>query len=157
MMNIEEHEWFMKLALEQAEKAAIMDEVPVGAVLVDPAGKVFCESHNLKEAKNNPCSHAEVEVIVAACEKLGDWRLDGYSLFVTLEPCAMCAGAILHSRIKNIVFGAYDPKGGVLSSSMNIWGNPNVNHKVKIVGGIMHFECSKILSNFFKQRRHGYV
>lgn len=157
MTNFEDHEWIMKLALEQAEKSAAMNEVPVGAVLVGPAGKVFCESHNFKETKNNPCSHAEIEVITKACEELGDWRLEGYSLYVTLEPCAMCAGAIIHSRLKNVIFGAYDPKGGVLSSNMNIWGNSRLNHKINIIGGVMHFECSKMLSDFFKQRRQGYA
>ncbi|MBH47363.1 MAG: hypothetical protein CME71_04250 [Halobacteriovorax sp.] len=151
-----EDEWFMKMALEQAEHASNQSEVPVGAVIVDQAGIVLAKGHNLKEQTNNPCGHAEIVTIMKACEQLEDWRLENTTLYVTLEPCAMCAGAIIHSRIGRVVFGAYDHKGGVLSCSMNLFGNQKLNHKVEIVGGVLHFECAKQLSVFFKQRRSGH-
>ncbi len=151
-----EDEWFMKMALEQAEHASNLSEVPVGAVIVDQAGIVLAKGHNLKEQSNNPCGHAEIITIIKACEQLEDWRLEKTTLYVTLEPCAMCAGAILHSRIGRVVFGAYDPKGGALSCSMNLFGNSKLNHNVEIVGGVLHFECAKQLSVFFKQRRSGH-
>lgn len=152
-MKFTEHEWFMRIALEQGEKAADMAEVPVGAVLVSGDGSIIAKGHNLKEINNNPCSHAEMEVIVAASQKLQDWRLIDATLYVTLEPCSMCAGAIIHSRIKRVVFGAYDPKGGILSCGTNIWGNSKMNHEVEVIGGVLHFDCAKQLSQFFKQRR----
>lgn len=155
-MNFNEHEWFMHIALEQAQRAADLGEVPVGAVIVDAAGAVLAKSHNLKETTKNPCSHAEVEAIILAAKEIQDWRLEGCTLYVTLEPCAMCAGAILHARFKQVVFGAYDPKGGVLSCGMHIWGNTKLNHNVNVIGGVLHYECAKQLSSFFKQRRSGY-
>ncbi len=156
-MTFSEHEWFMRIALEQAEHAANLGEVPVGAVVIDSKGAVLAKAYNLKETKNNPCSHAEIEAISAAAEKLGDWRLEGCALYVTLEPCAMCAGAIIHSRLKKVYFGAYDPKGGILSCGMNLWGNKHLNHKIEVVGGLLHFDCASQLSNFFRQRRKGHV
>lgn len=156
-MKFSEHEWFMRIALEQAEKAASLSEVPVGAVIVDAAGSIISKGHNLKEMNKNPCSHAEIESIVSATAKLEDWRLEGCTMYVTLEPCAMCAGAIVHARLKSVVFGAYDQKGGVLSCSQNIWGNQKLNHCVEVMGGVMHYECSKQLSSFFKQRRTGHI
>lgn len=152
-MKFSEHEWFMRIAIEQADRAAHLSEVPVGAVLVDGAGQILEKSHNLKEQKNNPCSHAEIEAIINASEKKEDWRLDGSTLYVTLEPCGMCAGAIIQSRIKKVVFGAYDPKGGVLSCGLNLWGNSKLNHSVEVIGGVLHFECGRQLSKFFKERR----
>lgn len=151
-----EDEWFMKMAIEQAEMASTLSEVPVGAVLVDQSGAVLAKAHNLKEKVHNPCGHAEIETIIAACNELGDWRLENTTLYVTLEPCAMCAGAILHARVARVVFGAYDPKGGVLSCGMNVFGNSKLNHNVEIVGGVQHYECAKQLSVFFKQRRSGH-
>src|SRR5690606_5519970 len=99
-MKFSEHEWFMRIAFEEAEHAANLGEVPVGAVIVDANGSVIAKAHNLKERKSNPCSHAEIEAITMAAERLGDWRLENCSLYVTLEPCSMCAGAILHARLK---------------------------------------------------------
>lgn len=152
-MKFNDDEWFMQIAYEQAEKAADMGEVPVGAVLVDASGAEIAKGFNLKEINNNPCSHAEIEAILKATTKTGDWRLEGSTLYVTLEPCAMCAGAIIHARIKRVVFGAYDPKGGILSCNMNIFGNNKLNHKIEVMGGVLHYKCAKQLSTFFKQRR----
>lgn len=152
-MKFSEHEWFMRMAYELAEQAAALGEVPVGSVLVDRDGVVLAKAHNFKEKNNNPCGHAEIEAIINASEKKEDWRLDGSTLYVTLEPCGMCAGAIIQSRIKRVVFGAYDPKGGVLSCGLNLWGNSKLNHNVEVIGGVLHFECGRQLSKFFKERR----
>src|SRR5690606_24995454 len=148
-MKFSEHEWFMKIALEQAQKAADLGEVPVGAVIVNSDGAILAKAFNLKEQKKNPCSHAEIEAIELATKELGDWRLEDCTLYVTLEPCSMCAGAIIHARLKQVVFGAYDPKGGILSCGMKIWGNPKLNHRVNVMGGLLHYECSRQLSDFF--------
>jgi tRNA(adenine34) deaminase len=143
----------MKLALEEAEKAYQENEVPVGAVLIDGSGKVIAKAHNNKEKEYNPCGHAEIEVLKKSASELKNWRLNGHTLVVTLEPCVMCMGAMIQARIEKLVFGAYDPKGGALSLGYDIHNNSKLNHKFSIVGGLAHYRCSKILSQFFKQRR----
>ncbi len=149
--------WNMQSALLEAEKAYSQDEVPVGAVVVDEAGKVLSMAHNQKEKAHNPCGHAEILAIQEACKKEEDWRLNGCTLFVTLEPCTMCMGAIIQARIKTVIFGAYDQKGGAISLGFNIHQNNKLNHQVQIMGGVRHFECSKILSDFFRLRRGQYA
>ena len=142
----------MLIALEEAKKAAESGEVPVGAVLVD-GGVVLARSHNLTEKERDPTSHAEINVIRDACRLLGDWRLDGTTLYVTKEPCPMCAGAIVISRIKLLVFGAADIKSGAAGSVYNIVQDGSLNHKVLVIGGILEDECVSLLRNFFSSLR----
>jgi tRNA(adenine34) deaminase len=155
-MNIREHEWFMSIALEEAEIAYRKDEVPVGAVVVSEDGKVISKSYNLKEATHNPAGHAEILVIQDACKKIENWRLEKTTIYVTLEPCIMCLGTMIHSRINNLVFGAYDKKAGAASLDYNFYKDNRLNHNFSIVGGVKHFECSKILSDFFREKRTHY-
>ena len=142
---------FMKLAITEAQKAAEKGEVPVGAVIVKN-GEVISTGHNLREEKQNALSHAEIEAINLACQKLGSWRLDDCELYVTLEPCPMCTGAIINARIKTVIFGAYDSKMGCMDSVINLCDYPFNNHP-EIYGGIMEDECLAVLQNFFKKLR----
>lgn len=142
---------FMKLAITEAQKAAEKGEVPVGAVIVKN-GEVISTGHNLREEKQNALSHAEIEAINLACQKLGSWRLDDCELYVTLEPCPMCTGAIINARIKTVIFGAYDSKMGCMDSVINLCDYP-FNHHPEIYGGIMEDECLAVLQNFFKKLR----
>ena len=142
---------FMSRALLLAKKAYEAGEVPVGAVIVKD-GEIIAEGYNMREQKQNALSHAEIECINKACEDLKSWRLDGCELYVTLEPCPMCTGAIINSRIKTVVFGAYDLKAGSMDSVINLCDYP-YNHKPEIYGGIMEEECKKILENFFQNLR----
>ena len=155
-MNFKDIKWFMSLALSEAEKAEKAGEVPVGAVIVSPEGEVIAKASNLKEQTHNPIGHAEIIAITQACSKLGSWRLVDCTLYVTLEPCPMCLSAIAQARIKNLYFGAYDKKGGAISLGYNMAQDSKLNHFVNIFGGMQHFECSKILSEFFKRRRLAY-
>ena len=141
----------MKLAITEAQKAAEKGEVPVGAVIVKN-GEVIAAGHNLREEKQNALSHAEIEAINLACQQLGSWRLDDCELYVTLEPCPMCTGAIINARIKTVIFGAYDSKMGCMDSVINLCDYP-FNHHPEIYGGIMEDECLAVLQNFFKKLR----
>lgn len=138
-------------ALKQAKLASDMGEVPVGAVIVKD-GKIIAVGKNEREAKQNALSHAEIEAINNACKTLGSWRLDGCEMYVTLEPCPMCAGAIINSRIKTLVFGAFDSKMGSIDSVINLCDYP-YNHKVEVYGGIMEDECLSVLKTFFEDLR----
>jgi len=138
---------FMKRAIELALKAKEIGEVPVGAVIVKD-GEIVGEGYNMRENKQNALSHAEIEAINNACKNLGTWRLDGCEMYVTLEPCPMCTGAIINARIKTVIFGAYDLKMGCMDSVINLCDYP-FNHKVEIYAGIMEDECKKILTDFF--------
>lgn len=138
-------------ALKQAKLAAELGEVPVGAVIVKDK-EIIAVGKNERETKQNALSHAEIEAINMACEKMGSWRLDGCEMYVTLEPCPMCAGAIINSRIKTLIFGAYDSKMGSIDSVINLCDYP-YNHKVEVYGGIMEDECLSVLKNFFKELR----
>lgn len=151
--NFNSHLWFMDEALKEAQKAFKEDEVPIGAVIVDKAGNVLARAHNHKEKTHNPCGHAEILAIQEACKKIGNWRLVDCSLYVTLEPCPMCLSALLQTRIAKVFFGAYDPKGGAISLNYNFYKDKKLNHSFPVCGGIRHFECSKILSTFFKEKR----
>lgn len=142
---------FMKEAIILARKAAELGEVPVGAVIVKN-GEIIAKGKNEREAKQNALSHAEIEAINNACKALGSWRLDDCEMYVTLEPCPMCAGAIINSRIKTLVFGAYDSKMGSIDSVVNLCDYP-YNHKVEVYGGILEDECLEIIKNFFKNLR----
>lgn len=146
------NEYFMKKALILAKLAAKEEEVPVGAVIVKD-GKIIATGRNRREAKKNALYHAEIEAIDKACKVLGGWRLCLCEIYVTLEPCPMCAGAIINSRLKRVVFGATDPKSGSVGSVINLFEMP-YNHKPEVISGVLEEPCSKILSNFFKRRRN---
>jgi len=139
---------FMTRALELAKKAASEGEVPVGAVVVKD-GKIIGEGYNMREQKGNALSHAETEAINAACKTLGDWRLEGSTIYVTLEPCPMCAGAIINARISEVVFGAYDRVMGCMDSVTNLAALPFAKG-ITVYGGIKEDECKQILADFFK-------
>jgi len=142
----------MKTALAEAEKGFKKDEVPVGAVVVAD-GKVIARAHNLRESLVDPTAHAEILALKKAGKKLGGWRLNEATLYTTLEPCPMCAGAVVHSRVKELVYGADDPKAGACGSIMNVISSVHLNHRVKVVPGVMKKECSDILRKFFKKLR----
>lgn len=141
----------MSRAIELATEAANEGEVPVGAVIVR-SGEIIAEGRNMREAKQNALSHAEIEAINNACKKIGSWRLDECEMYVTLEPCPMCAGAIINSRIKTLVFGAYDKNAGSIDSVINLCDYP-YNHKPEIYGGICEDECLLVLKEFFNNLR----
>ncbi|WP_066496338.1 tRNA adenosine(34) deaminase TadA [Abyssisolibacter fermentans] len=145
-------EYYMKLAIEEAYKAYEIKEVPIGAVIVKN-NEVISEGYNLRETSKDATTHAEMIAIREACEKLGGWRLSGCCMYVTIEPCPMCAGAIVNSRIDRLVIGALDPKAGACGSVMNIVENPKLNHRVEVVKGILENECSKIMKDFFSELR----
>lgn len=147
-----EKEKFMTLALKEADKAEQKEEVPIGCVIVKD-GKVVARAHNLKQTKRLATAHAEVLAIEKACRKLKDWRLEDYEIYVTLEPCAMCAGAIASARIKKAYFGAYEPKGGGVESKFHILTESGLNHVTEFEGGVMEKECSDKIKAFFRTRR----
>ena len=151
-MSMENDIKFMREVLALAKKAAELGEVPVGAVVVNSEGIVIADAYNLRENKKSVIAHAEIIAIEQACRKLGDWRLSGCTLYVTLEPCPMCAGAIVNSRISRVVFGAYDMQAGCCGSVINFNAYP-FNHAFEIEGGVLKDECSAILADFFKNKR----
>ena len=143
----------MRAALTEATRSAAHDDVPVGAVLLDPEGVVVASDHNRREELHDPTAHAELLVLSNAARARGDWRLIGHTLVVTLEPCAMCAGAAVWSRIERIVFGAPDLKAGAAWSLYNIPQDRRLNHHIELQGGVLEEECATLLSSFFEQRR----
>jgi len=145
-------ETYMRLALEEAYKAFSTYEVPVGAVIVKD-GKVIGKGYNKRESTKDPTAHAEIIAIKEASQALGGWRLIDCTMYVTLEPCSMCAGAIVNSRIERLVIGARDPKMGCCGTVMNIVDNPNFNHRVETKFGVLEEECSQIMKEFFKRLR----
>jgi tRNA(adenine34) deaminase len=155
--TLNDHLWFMTMALDEAELAYRVQEVPVGAILVSPDGDILSRGHNLKESHFNPIAHAEMLVISEGAKKLQNWRLTDCYLYVTLEPCPMCLTALVQSRVKACIFGAYDQKGGALSLGYHLHQDKRLNHQFSVMGGVRHFECSKILSQFFRERRSSYV
>jgi tRNA(adenine34) deaminase len=147
-----EDERYMRLAIEQARLARAAGEVPVGAVVVR-AGEVIGAGWNRPISSHDPTAHAEVMALRAAARRLGNYRLPGCSLYVTLEPCTMCTGAIFHARIARVVFGARDPKTGMAGSVLDLYAEPRLNHHAEIVGGVLAEECGALVSEFFAQRR----
>lgn len=143
---------FMRLAIKEAKKAEMIDEVPIGAVIVKD-GKVIARAHNKKENKNQATRHAEIEAIEKATKKVNNWWLEDCDIYVTLEPCAMCAGALINSRLRNIYFGAYDKKGGCCGSLYNLPVDTRFNHRLGVEGGILEEECATLLTNYFKKKR----
>lgn len=145
-------EYFMEEALKEAKKSLLTDDVPVGAIIVKD-GKIITRAHNEKNKAQNPLKHAEVTAINKAAKKLNTWILDDCTIYVTLEPCTMCAGLILHSRIKRLVYAAKEPKFGAVESINNVLNNPKLNHHVEIRSGLLENESSILLKDFFKKLR----
>lgn len=143
---------FMKSALKEAEKSYDKEEIPVGAVIVKD-GKIIARGHNLKETKNDTTNHAEIIAIRKASKKLKSWRLRGCTMYVTLEPCTMCAGALIQARLDKVVIGTMDEKTGACGSVLNVLEDYKFNHKVEIEKGVMEKECKEILQQFFKELR----
>ncbi|MBO9131505.1 tRNA adenosine(34) deaminase TadA [Bacillus sp. 165] len=149
---MERDEYFMRLAIKEAKKAREINEVPIGAVIV-LEDRVISSAHNLRETEQRSIAHAELLAVDAACKSLGSWRLEQATLYVTLEPCPMCAGAIMLSRIKRVVYGAKDPKGGCAGTLMNLLDESRFNHQAEVVAGVLEDECSSLLTNFFRELR----
>ena len=143
---------FMAEALRQAMLALDEDEVPVGAVIVQD-GRVIARAHNQRELLRDPTAHAEMIAITQAAEHVDNWRLEDCTMYVTLEPCAMCAGAIVLARLPRLVFGAHDPKAGAVGSVYDIPRDPKLNHTVEVTAGVLEQECSEILTDFFRRKR----
>lgn len=146
------HEYYMRLALEQARQAFTEEEVPVGAVIVRH-DRVIAAAHNQREQLSDPTAHAEMVAITQAAAEVGSWRLEDCLLFVTLEPCPMCAGAILQARIPWLIYGASDPKAGAVHSLYQLLEDPRLNHRVQITRGVLAEPCGQILTEFFQQQR----
>lgn len=146
------HEDYMRLAIKEAYKASARAEIPVGAVLVID-DKIIARGFNLKESKYNPCGHAEIIAITKASKRLKNWRLTGATLYVTVEPCIMCAGAILQSRIKTLVYGCDDLKAGAVNSLYRLLNDTRLNHQVEVISGILADECAGVIKEFFKDLR----
>ena len=146
-------ERFMRLAIEQAELAIAHGDVPVGAVITDEHGEVIATGHNERELRQDPSAHAEMIALRSAAEHIGHWRLLGTTLYVTLEPCAMCAGAIVLGRVPRVVYGTDDPKAGAAGSVLDILGEPRLNHRPAVTTGVLQRECAALLKDFFAARR----
>ena len=143
----------MREALVIARKATVTGDVPVGALIIDPDGEVVGRGSNLREFGNDPTAHAEIVALREAALTAQNWRLDNHTLVVTLEPCSMCAGAIAQSRIKRVVFGAWDEKAGAVGSVWDILRDPRAPHQVEVIAGVLEEDCSELLREFFKEKR----
>ncbi len=152
-MYTERDVYFMSLALDEARIAFSEGEIPVGAVLIKEDGEIMSRAHNMKESSHDPTAHAELLTIKDLCEKIGDWRLHEFTLYVTKEPCVMCAGAILNSRIKRLIYGCNDLKGGAVDSLFHLLNDKRLNHQVEVIGGVLEEQCSDLLRRFFLQLR----
>ena len=149
---MDKYEIYMLEALKEAELAALEDEVPIGCVIVKD-DQIIARAHNQRDKSNNPLGHAETIAIKKASEVLNDWQLVGTELYVTIEPCLMCAGAIIQSRIGKVIYGAPDLKGGAFGSSLNVLDAKNINHRPEVIGGVLESECTSIIKNYFKSKR----
>ena len=149
---LQPHDYWMRQALDQARAAFEKNEVPVGAVVVHEE-RVIAQAYNQREALNDPTAHAEMIAITQAAEALGSWRLSDCTLYVTLEPCPMCAGAIVQARLPTVLFGAADPKGGGCQSLYAITNDERLNHRSVVIGGVLEHECGTILTEFFQKQR----
>lgn len=147
------HETYMGMAIDEARLAGKMGEVPIGAVIVDATGRILCRDHNRTIANCDPTAHAEINVLRMAAWKAKNYRLLSTTLYVTIEPCVMCMGAIVHARVKAVVFGASDPKWGAAGSLYNMGEDSRMNHQVEIVGGVCNKECRSVIQDFFRRRR----
>ena len=148
-MDQTKDEYFMKEAIKEAKKAEELKEVPIGAVIVI-GDKIISQAHNLRESRQNAVAHAELLAIDQACREMESWRLEEATLYVTLEPCPMCSGAIILSRVKRVVYGAADPKGGCAGTFMNLLQDERFNHQSEVTRGVLENECSQLLSDFFR-------
>lgn len=144
---------FINQAIKQADKARLKDEVPIGAVIVVD-GKIIARAHNLMEKTQLATAHAEILAINKACRKLNSWRLDGAEMYVTVEPCAMCAGAIVNARIKKVYFGAYEKKSGCAESKYPVLSDSGLNHTTEFIGGVERERCENLIKNYFKGKRN---
>ncbi len=151
-MGVSDAAW-MEQALVQAQIAAEMEEVPVGAVLVDAAGELIAAGHNQPISARDPSAHAEIVVLRAAAQKLGNYRLPETTLYVTLEPCTMCVGALVHARVGRLVYGAVEPKTGAIESAQRLFETGKFNHQPHVESGILANECSALLTQFFEHKR----
>jgi tRNA(adenine34) deaminase len=145
-------EYYMREAMKEAEKAKALTEVPIGAVIVMD-GKIISRAYNLRETEQSAIAHAEVLAIEQACKATGSWRLENATLYVTLEPCPMCSGAIILSRVKRVVYGAVDPKGGCVGTLMNLLQDDRFNHQSEVTSGVLAEECGELLTDFFRSLR----
>ncbi|QAY67383.1 tRNA adenosine(34) deaminase TadA [Paenibacillus protaetiae] len=152
MYREQEDQAWMHEAIAEARKAEQLGEVPIGAVIVRN-GEIIGRGYNLRETKHDPTAHAELVAIKDACERIGAWRLLDCTLYVTLEPCPMCAGALVQSRVKRVVYGAHDPKAGCAGTLMNLLQEPRFNHETELTSGVLQPECSALLTDFFRKLR----
>src|SRR5438874_12421935 len=152
MIDLPNHQHFMREALRQAQKAYEADEVPVGAVVVR-AGRIIARAYNQVELLKDATAHAEMLALTQAEAAVGDWRLTNCDLYVTKEPCAMCAGALIHTRIRRVIFGCADPAAGAAGSVINLLQMPTLNHRCDIASGVLASDCAAILKGFFRERR----
>ncbi len=152
-METQDHEIYMAAALEEARAAAARDEVPVGAVLVSDAGRILAQAHNRTIHDCDPCAHAEVLALREASRKLKNYRLLNTTLYVTIEPCVMCMGALLHARVARLVFGAADPKWGAAGSLYNLAADRRMNHRLDLLAGVLEAQCRALMQQFFQSRR----
>jgi tRNA(adenine34) deaminase len=143
----------MQQALALANQAATFDDVPVGSLIVNDQGEIIGVGENLREKNNDPTAHAEIVAIKNAAQKIGNWRLDNLTMVVTLEPCAMCAGAIVQTRMKRLVFGAFDEKAGAVGSVWDVVRDTRALTKIEVISGVLEKECAQVLTNFFKGKR----
>jgi tRNA(adenine34) deaminase len=143
----------MQQALALANQAATFDDVPVGSLIVNDQGEIIGVGENLREKNNDPTAHAEIVAIKNAAQKIGNWRLDDLTMVVTLEPCAMCAGAIVQTRMKRLVFGAFDEKAGAVGSIWDVVRDTRALTKIEVISGVLEKECAQVLTNFFKGKR----
>ncbi|MHA6481446.1 tRNA adenosine(34) deaminase TadA [Paenibacillus sp. strain BS8-2] len=150
--ELEDRDWMME-AIAEAEKAEAIGEVPIGAVIVRH-NEIIGRGHNLRETTHDPTAHAELVAIRDACNNIGAWRLLDCTLYVTLEPCPMCAGALVQSRIKRVVYGTTDPKAGCAGTLMNLLQEPRFNHETELTSGVLHAECAMLLTRFFRRLRN---
>lgn len=146
-------EYYMHRAMDQARLALAEGEVPVGAVVVDPQGEIIGSGYNIPVAHHDPSAHAEIMALRSAGKRLGNYRLDGCTLFVTLEPCLMCTGAMIHARLTRVVYGAAEPHTGMVESKANLFAQPWFNHRVEVQGGVLAVRAARLLTAFFAQRR----
>ena len=144
---------FMQLALDEARLALDHDDVPVGAILIDDHGAILGRGHNRREQHADPCAHAEVEALRQAARARGLWRLDETTLYVTLEPCAMCAGALVNARVQRLVYGAVDARAGAVDSVFSVCTEPRLNHRLEVTAGVLEAPCRELLQRFFRSRR----